>query len=141
MREITKEMIVAYRLKKLGYDFMGYEFNRPQQLSFHHLIIPHRHCKENGLGEGYLWWNGAILRQNTSHEYLHIIEAKDLDRFNAITSEMIDQNVKGYLDIYNIKKIDDILYGFEKEYQDKLNKKGKKIIKEEYTRRLVRKRG
>ena len=141
MREITKEMIIAYKLKKLGYDFMGYEFNRPQQLSFHHLIVPHRHCKENGLGEGYLWWNGAILRQNTSHEYLHIIEAKDLDRFNAITSEMIDQNVKGYLDIYNIKKIDDILYGFEKEYQDKLNKKGKKIIKEEYTRRLVRKRG
>ena len=141
MREITKEMIVAYKLKKLGYDFMGFEFNRPQQLSFHHLIVPHRHCKENGLGEGYLWWNGAILRQNTSHEYLHIIEAKDLDRFNAITSEMIDQNVKGYLDIYNIKKIDDILYGFEKEYQDKLNKKGKKIIKEEYTRRLIRKRG
>lgn len=54
---------------------------------------------------------------------------------------MIDQNVKGYLDIYNIKKIDDILYGFEKEYQDKLNKKGKKIIKEEYKIRLVRKRG
>ena len=140
MREITKEMIIAYRLKKLGYDFMGYQFNRPQQLSFHHLIIPHRHCKENGLGEGYLWWNGAILRQNTSHEYLHIIESKDLDRFNAITSELIDENIKGHLDQENLLAIDDILNGFEKEYCGARTKKGCPLIKKEYTQRLVRKR-
>ena len=40
-------------------------------LSFHHLIIPHRDCRTLGLGEGYLEWNGAILNQNTSHDYLH----------------------------------------------------------------------
>lgn len=141
MREITKEMIIAYKLKKLGYDFMGFEFNRTQQLSFHHLIIPHRHCKENGLGEGYIWWNGAILRQNTSHEYLHIIEAKDLERFNAITSELIDENIKGYLNQENLLAIDDILNGFEKEYCGTRTKKGYPLIKEEYTRRLIRKRG
>lgn len=115
MREITKEMIIAYKLKKLGYDFMAYEFNKTQQLSFHHLIIPHRHCEKYGLGEGYLWWNGVILRQNTSHEYLHVIESKDIDRFNAITSELIDENIKGYLDQENLLAIDDILYSFEKE--------------------------
>ena len=98
MREITKEMIDHYKIMKLGFDFMGFPVYQKNKLSFHHLIVPHRHCKENGLGEGYLWWNGAILRQNTSHEYLHIIESKDLDRFNAITSELIDENVKGYLD-------------------------------------------
>ena len=141
MREITKEMIIAYKLKKLGYDFMGYQFNRSQQLSFHHLIVPHRHCKENGLGEGYLWWNGVILRQNTSHEYLHIIESKDLDRFNAITSELIDENIKGYLDQENLLAINDILNGFEREYCGARTKKGYPLIKEEYTRRLVRKRG
>lgn len=141
MREITKEMIIAYKLKKLGYDFMAYEFNKTQQLSFHHLIIPHRHCKENGLGEGYIWWNGAILRQNTSHEYLHVIEAKDLERFNAITSELIDENIKGYLDQENLRAIDDILNGFEKEYCGTRTKKGYPLIKEEYTRRLIRKRG
>ena len=140
MREITKEMIIAYKLKKLGYDFMGFPFNKTSELSFHHLIVAHRYCKEKGLGEGYLWWNGAILKQSTSHEYLHIIESKDLDRFNAITSELIDENIKGYLAEENLLAINDILNGFEKEYCGVRTKKGYPLIKEEYTQRLVRKR-
>ena len=86
MREITKIMIKKYALMKLKFDFMGYVFQRPEQLSFHHLIVPHRLCKSKGLGEGYLEWNGAILRQNTAHDYLHVIEKYDPDMFNAITS-------------------------------------------------------
>ena len=74
MKEITKIMVNDFKIMKLGMDFMGYHVNRKQDLSYHHLIIPRRHCKEAGLGEGYLYWNGAILRQNTSHDYLHIIE-------------------------------------------------------------------
>lgn len=133
-------MIIAYKLKKLGYDFMGYDFNKTQQLSFHHLLIPRRYCGKYGLGEGYLWWNGVILRQNTSHEYLHVIESKDIDRFNAITSELIDENVKGYLDQENLFAIDDILNSFEREYSGTSTKKGKPLIKEEFTRRLVRRK-
>ena len=45
MREITREMIKEYRLMKLGYDFMGYEIKNKQDLSFHHLIVPRRNCK------------------------------------------------------------------------------------------------
>lgn len=141
MREITKEMIIAYKLKKLGYDFMAYEFNNSQQLSFHHLVVAHRYCKQLGYGEGYFWWNGAILVQKTSHNYLHIIENYDYDRFLAITSELIDENIKGYLDQENLLAIDDILNGFEREYSGTRTKKGKPLIKEEYTRRLIRKRG
>lgn len=138
MREITKIMIKKYALNKLKYDFMGYPFNNTSQLSFHHLIVPRRHCKSQGLGEGYLEWNGAILRQNTSHEYLHTIEIYDLDMFNAITSEMIDENIKGFLDIQNIMYIDDILRNFEREYSGTRSKRGKLIIKPEYTRRLTK---
>lgn len=54
MKEITKEMIEAYQIKELGYDFMGYTFDNLHELSFHHLIVPHRDCKREGLGEGYL---------------------------------------------------------------------------------------
>lgn len=54
MRELTKIMIKKYALNKLKYDFLGYEFNRTNQLSAHHLIVPRRLCKEQGLGEGYL---------------------------------------------------------------------------------------
>ena len=138
MREITRIMIKKYALNKLKYDFMGYTFNNTSQLSFHHLIVPRRLCQKEGLGEGYLEWNGAILRQSTSHDYLHIIERYDLDMFNAITSEMIDENLKGYLDVENLKYIDDILRCFEREYCGCRTKKGNLIIKPEYTKRMIK---
>lgn len=81
--------------------------------------------------------NGAILCGKTSHPYLHLIEYYDYERFLAITSEMIDQNIKGHLDIDNILRIYDVLESFEREYSGVRNKKGKEIIKEEYTKRLI----
>ena len=135
MKEITKLMVKKYELMKVGYDFMGYDIINKNNLSFHHLIIPHRDCRAMGLGEGYLEWNGAILNQNTSHDYLHLIEAKDYDMFLAITSELIDENVKGHLDIDNLRRIHDILKCFEREHSNDRSKKGKVLIKQEYMRR------
>lgn len=43
---------------------------------------------------------------------------------------------KGYLDIENLRYIDDILTSFEREYCGKRGKKGKILIKEEYTKRV-----
>ena len=132
MKEITKIMVNDFKIMKLGMDFMGYHVNRKQDLSFHHLIIPRRHCKEAGLGEGYLYWNGAILRQNTSHDYLHIIEKIDPDIFYELTSEMIEENIKGRLDIDNLKRIHDLLLYFEREHDHDTSKKGKLLIKREF---------
>lgn len=131
-------MIKRYALKSLKYDFMAYPFNDEKQLSFHHLIIPKRLSEKAGIGDGYVMWNGAILVQNTSHNYLHIIEQYDRDMFLAITREMIKENKKGYLDIENLKRIDDILKQFEKEYCNVRTRKGTYIIKEEYTKRLIK---
>ena len=132
MREVTKLMIKDFKIMKLGYDFMGYKVNRTKDLSFHHLIIPHRESKAYGLGEGYLYWNGAILRQNTSHDYLHLIENIDPDIFYELTSEMIDENIKGRLDIDNLKRIHDLLLYFEREHDHDTSKKGKLLIKREF---------
>lgn len=140
MKEVTKQMIEDFRLKKLGYDFMGYEFDKTSQLSFHHLIVPHRECKKAGLGEGYLYWNGAILRQDTAHDYLHVIEHYDYDRFTDITSELIDINIQRQILYENLLYINDILNGFEREYSGKRAKKGNEIIKSSYTRRLVKRK-
>lgn len=130
MREVTKLMINEFKIKHLGYDFMGYSLQKSDIYTFHHLIVPNR---KNG---PYARWNGAILCGKTSHPYLHTIESKDYDRFLAITSEMIDMNIKGYLDIANIRYIDDILCSFEREYSGKHTRKGKVLIKEEYTKRI-----
>ena len=132
MREVTKLMVNDFKIMKLGYDFLGYKVNRKQDLSYHHLIIPRRHCKEAGLGEGYLYWNGAILRQDTSHAYAHVIEKIDPDIFYELTSEMIDENIKGRLDIDNLKRIHDLLLYFEREHDHDTSKKGKLLIKREF---------
>lgn len=138
MREITEKMIKDFKIMKLGFDFMGYKVDKKQSLSFHHLIVPHRESRNYGIGDGYLYWNGAILRQNTSHDYLHTIEAKDYDLFLAITSEMIDENVKGYLDKENLIYIRDCLELFEREHCSDVTSKGKKLIKEEYIKGRIK---
>lgn len=128
MREVTNLMINEFKIKQLGYDFMGYSLQRGDIYTFHHLIIPNRN------GGPYARWNGAILF-STPHQYLHTIEAKDYDMFCLITSEMIDMNIKGFLDSSNLRRIDDILNQFEREHCSDRSKKGKMLIKEEYTRR------
>lgn len=137
MKQITREMIKEYEINKLGYDFMGYVFNRREDLSFHHLIVPKRDCKAAGLGEGYLKWNGAILRQDTSHEYLHTIERVNREIFLEITKQMIEENEKGKLDLENLKRIRELLLYFENEYKEETNSKGILILKKKYTTRRI----
>ena len=132
MREITKLMVNDFNLKKLGYDFAGFHFNRTNELSFHHLIVPHKDSKLFGIGEGYVYWNGAILVQSTSHEYLHLIERMDRVMFLAITDALVKENKQGYIDDYNIKYIHNIMEEFEDKYSNVKNKKGKLLIKREY---------
>lgn len=132
MKDVTEQLIKDFKIMKLHCDFMGYKVDRKNNLSFHHLIVPHRDCKDMGLGEGYLYWNGVILRQDTAHDYLHIIERVDPEIFFKITSEMLDMKVLNRLDIENLRKIKDLLEYFEKEHEKDKNKKGKSLIKREY---------
>ena len=96
VKYITKLMINEYGMKEMGHDFMGYALQKGDIYTYHHLIVPRRN------GGPITVQNGAILCGKTAHPYLHLIEYYDYDRFLAITSEMIDQNIKGHLDIDNI---------------------------------------
>ena len=55
--------------------------------------------------------------------------------FEFITAQMIEENIKGYLDITNIRNIHDVLNRFEKEYSGVRGVRGRLLIKEEYTKR------
>ena len=132
MKPVTREMVRQYQLRKLGYDFMGYNIHNIEHLSFHHLIVPKRDCKSQGLGDGYYQWNGAILVQETSHEYLHTIERIDREKFLEITRLMIKQNRNGRLDIEHLKQIRQVLLAFESEHKQDTGKKGKLLIKRQY---------
>ena len=125
-------MINSYELEEKGYDFMGYTFSDSKQLSFHHLIIPKKDCAKLGLGDGYFLWNGAILRQLTAHDYLHIIEKIDRDTFLQITQILIAENQRKKIDIQLLKQIRFILEHFEKQHQKDVDKKGKTLVKTNY---------
>lgn len=138
MRGITKLMVNDFNLKKLGYDFAGFHFNRTNELSFHHLIVSHKDSKSFGIGEGYVYWNGAILVQNTSHDYLHLIERINRPMFLAITDELVKENIQGYIDVDNIRRIHSIMEEFEDKYGDVKSKKGKLLIKREYIKNRIK---
>jgi hypothetical protein len=126
MKEVTQLMIRDFNIKQLGYDFMGYSLQKNDIYTFHHLIVPKKY------GGQYERWNGAILCGSTSHPYLHLIEAKDYDIYTYITNEMIEMNLKGYLDIDNLKRISQLLNQFELEHKYDRGKKKRLLIKEEY---------
>ena len=129
MKEITELMINEFKLNDI--DFMGYNFTL-KNASFHHLIIPRRFGGKETIE------NGAILNRNTSHPYLHLIEQIDEKAFNYITSEMIDMNIKRYLDIDNLRRINDVLSEFEEQHKNDTTSKGKRLIKKEFIERAIR---
>lgn len=106
-------------------DFMGYRFQMKGS-SYHHLLIPRRY------GGLITYENGAILMQETAHNYLHTIEKYDRDIFNCITKAMINQKEKEHIDIDDLKYIKDCLLYFERYYSHLKTNKGKPLIKEKY---------
>lgn len=130
-RSVREEMIRLYQLKRLGFDFMGYIFSNKNQLSYHHLIVPKKYGGKATIE------NGAILRQNTSHDYLHKIEPIDREIFELITNRMIEMNRNGKLDVENLRIIRDLLLYFEKEHDHDTLSSGKLLIKREYVRERI----
>jgi hypothetical protein len=134
MMPITKRMIYKWNMDEKTGDWLGYVLEDNDEYSFHHLIIPKA---ENGPKE---FWNGAILCKKTGHTYLHIIETKDKDLFLYLTKLLILINLDGKLpDNQKLRIINNALESFEREYEGKVNRSGDPIIREEYTKRLVRK--
>lgn len=132
MKEATKLMIKKFKIYELGYDFMGYPIENSTKITFHHLIIPSR------LNGPIAIWNCALLCDLTSHPYLHIIENHNEQIFYNITSELIDMNLKGYLDLENLWQIHKLLTSFEEENVNTKSSSGKKIIKETYKKRVLK---
>lgn len=132
MKEVTKKLITDFKIDKLGYDFMGYRKQGDDIYTFHHLIIARR------FGGPYDYWNGVVIC-STPHQYLHVIEVVDHKYFDYITSEMLDMKNKGELALENLREINNILSEFEWTHKDYYTKRGNRLIKPEYKRRVLRK--
>lgn len=124
MKELTRQMARAYRTRRN--DWMGYDINSITQLSYHHI-----QKKEDG--GPFSWDNGALLRRGTSHEYLHIIEYKDLEIYDYINGILKQINTQGYQPTKEeLIAIRDVLLSFEREHCSDRNSKGKILIKSKY---------
>lgn len=132
MKQVTEELIKDFKIMELGYDMMGYTVEKETQLSFHHLIIPRRNSHAMGIGDGYVYWNGSILRQNTAHNYLHIIERLEPELFYLISSEILDEKIKGKIDKENLLKIREILLYFENKHKEDTCSTGSLLLKKKY---------
>lgn len=124
MKPITKHMIKIYNLDKLC--FMGYTLDKTA--SFHHIV---KKC--NGGKETIE--NGAVLNKE-AHEYLHIIEYKDIDTYitiNNILKIINQQRDKPTIEQYRI--ISKLLSMFEEEHKEDRTAKGKILIRDKYLNR------
>lgn len=124
MREVTRDLIRVFQPKEI--DWMGYSIERPQDLTYHHLVKK----SDGGL---YIFDNGALLSGETSHPYLHLIEAKDYDMFlyiNNLLKNINSQRVKPTRN--QLLAVRAILEQFEREHCSDRTKKGKQLIKTKY---------
>lgn len=124
MKPITKHMIKIYNLDKLC--FMGYTLDKTA--SFHHIV---KKC--NGGKEEIN--NGAVLNKE-AHEYLHVIEYKDIDTYitiNNILKIINQQRDKPTIEQYRI--ISKLLSMFEEEHKEDRTAKGKILIRDKYLNR------
>lgn len=73
-----------------------------------------------------------------AHQYLHIIEYKDLNTYISINKifELINKQLKEPTTEQR-EIIEYLLLQFEKEHEYDLNAKGKRLIKAEYKNRLL----
>lgn len=124
MKSVTRELINIYKPK--GIDWMGYDIRTIHDLTYHHI-----QKKEDG--GPFTLDNGALLRGDTSHEYLHIIETRDLDMYIYINKILKAINEQGYRPSREqLLLIRDVLLSFEREHDRDENSKGKLLIKTRY---------
>lgn len=133
-KDVKMDMIKIWRICKT--DFMGYEIDKESKtdsFSYHHLRVP---ASKGGKISIY---NGAILCRDSAHDYIHVIEKYDKDRFLYITKILIEINNQLYLPTEDqLMLFDAVLSGFEREYSGVYNSNGTEIIKENYVRRRKR---
>lgn len=126
MNNVTKLMIIKWNMTNVCW--MGYELKRNNPYTFHHIT---KRCHGGKLEIN----NGAIITKN-AHEFLNVIETRDLDMYEYINAILKEINVQGYMPIERqLKAIDSILNQFAREHCSDRSRSGKLLIKERYLRK------
>lgn len=127
MNKITKEMLKIYKpISNL--DWMNYKLVK-KDVTRHHIIK-----KEDG---GRLEISNIALLMPIPHQYLHLIECKDIDTYialNKIFKVINNQQHEPNKDQREI--IEYLLQDFEYHNRNETNSKGKLLIQKKYKDRV-----
>ena len=126
MKQVTRDMLKIYKPIS-NMDWLNYKLVK-KDLTFHHIVKKQYGGKEEIS-------NGALI-MNTGHQYLHLIEYKDIKTYNAINKlfrYINDQKYEPTLEQREI--IEYLLQEFEYQHRNDKNSKGKILIKREYKQR------
>lgn len=128
MRNITREMLKIY-IPYSNLDWLNYRIVK-NNLTYHHIKK-----RENG-GKMKIS-NGAILMPS-GHQFLHLIEYKDIDTYVAINKMFKIINTQQCEPSMEQRQIlEYLLSQFEIKHINDKNSKGKLLIKEEYKKRVI----
>lgn len=124
--DIRKEMLKIYKPLS-GLDWMNYKLVK-KDVTFHHII------KRVDGGKRVIE-NGALLIP-VAHQYLHLIEFKDIETYNAINKifKFINQQ-QSEPTTEQREIIEYLLREFEKTHKNDKGSKGKPLIKYKYLER------
>ena len=128
MNKTTIEMLKIYKPYS-NLDWLNYRLVR-EQATFHHI-------EKREDGGKQIITNGAILMP-IPHQYLHIIECKDIKTYTTLNKMFKIINNQRYEPNKDQREIIEcLLQDFEYHHKDTKNAKGKLLIKEEYKKRSL----
>lgn len=128
MNKTTIEMLKIYKPYS-NLDWLNYKLVR-EQATFHHI-------EKREDGGKQIITNGAILMP-IPHQYLHIIEYKDIKTYTTINKMFKIINNQRYEPTRDQREIMEcLLQDFEYHHSDDRNAKGKLLIKDEYRKRYL----
>ena len=126
LKKITREMLKIYRPLS-GLDWMNYRLVR-KDVTAHHIVK-----REDG---GKLEQGNIALLMPVAHQYLHLIEYKDIETYNTINKVLKYVNEQGYEPTSEQRDlIEYLLKEFEKMHKNDKNAKGKTLIQWKYKQR------
>ena len=129
MKAVTREMLKIYKPLS-NMDWMNYRIVNKQDLTFHHI----QKREDNGRETIE---NGALILKH-SHQYLHLIEYKDLKTYDAINKIFKYINQQRHEPTQEQREIIEfMLREFESIHRWDKNSKGKILIKYKYRNRAL----
>lgn len=129
MKAVTREMLKIYKPLS-NMDWMNYRIVNKQDLTFHHIQ------KREDFGRETIE-NGALILKH-SHQYLHLIEYKDLKTYDAINKIFKYINQQRHEPTQEQREIIEfMLREFESIHRWDKNSKGKLLIKYKYRNRAL----